>query len=189
VTTHLVSLTTLSGRSMPVRFAALALAVVFTTSQIQAQGPMPRGTDEAQPTTTSQSQQQAATSAPSPATGLPAPASNSPAAAAETANLDATVLPEAPNAPQEQASINKPIDFKAMLDDAGQNTQNLQSTPVQQKRQIHPGWLALSAIGALGAVIGADGLASKGTRGRPIAGAFLGVGAGLAGLGIYLTFK
>jgi hypothetical protein len=119
-------------------------------------------------------------------------------ATSPTANLQMTVaddarpadiaLPEAPSAPEEQASVTKPLNIKAIMDDAAPVPQNLQSTTTQQKHQVHPGWLVLTAVGALGVIIGAQGFAA-GSRGKPIAGAFVGVGAGLAGLGLYLTFK
>jgi hypothetical protein len=114
-------------------------------------------------------------------------------AAMPVANLQVTadsVVPEAPAAPEEQASVTKPIDIRAIMDDAAQSTQNLQSTTTQQKpHQIHPGWLALTGVGALLFAIGIVPLASSTTRGKPIAAGFVGVGAGLAGLGLYLTFK
>lgn len=118
------------------------------------------------------------------------PTANLPLVATESSMTDATALPEAPNAPQEQASVTKPLDIKAIMADAGQSTQNLQSaTTTQQRHQAQPAWLVLTAIGALGMTFGGFGLAKADTRGKPIAGAFLGVGAGLAGLGLYLTFK
>ena len=116
-------------------------------------------------------------------------------AANTTANLplaaaDATALPDAPSAPEEQASVTKPLDVRAVMDDAAQNTQNLQPAATQQKpHQAHPGWLVVSAIGALGVWMGAEGLANGNKRSGTVAGAFLGVGAGLTGLGLYLTFK
>jgi hypothetical protein len=114
---------------------------------------------------------------------------NMPLAATETTTPDAVALPEAPSAPQETASVAKPIDIKAMMDDAPQNTQNVQPAATQQKpHQVHPAWLVLSAIGGLGLWMGAEGLA-HGTRGKPLAAAFVGGGAGLTGLGLYLTFK
>ena len=107
----------------------------------------------------------------------------------EPSTTSDAAVPDAPNTPQEQASVSKPIDIKAIMGDAAQSAQNLQpTTTTQQKHQVHPAWLVLTAVGALGAVIGGEGLAA-GSRGKGIAGAFLGVGAGLAGLGIYLTFK
>jgi hypothetical protein len=69
-------------------------------------------------------------------------------AMAPTANLQLTVdnatiadaaLPGAPNAPEEQASVTKPLDIKAIMGDAGQSAQNLQSTTTtQQKHQAQP---------------------------------------------------
>lgn len=177
MTMHLVSPATSSFRSMPVRLGVLALAVVFTASQTPAQGPIPRSADEAQPAATAQSRQAAT---PVPATAVQA-----------SHITETSALPEAPNTPEEQASVVRPLDIKAIMDDAAQNTQNLQPTAstTASKHQIHPGWLALSAVGALGATIGAMGLSKGSTKGKPVAAGFIGVGAGLTGLGLYLTFK
>ncbi len=109
--------------------------------------------------------------------------------AADNATTADAALPDAPGAPEELASVTKPLDIKAIMGDAAQSAQNLQSTTTQQKHQAHPGWLALTAVGALVFAIGIVPLTDSTTRGKPIAGAFVGVGAGLAGLGLYLTFK
>ena len=178
----------LAYRSIPARLGALALAILFTASQIQAQGPIPRGTDQAQPAASSQSQQ-AATPAPATPSGLSAPAANPASAVSDNLKMDGSALPEAPSAPAETASVAKPLDIKAMMDDAAQATQNLQPTATEKKHQTHPGWLALTVVGALGATIGAMGLSKASTQGKPVAAGFVGVGAGLAGLGLYLTFK
>ena len=119
-----------------------------------------------------------------------APTVNLQLTAADNATTADTALPDAPNAPEERASLTKPLDIKAIMGDAGQNTQNLQSTTTQQKQhQAHPAWLVLSAIGAIGVWMGAEGLANGNKKSGPVAGAFLDVGAGLTGLGLYLTFK
>lgn len=55
-----------SSRGTPARLGALTLAVLFTTSQILAQGPLTSHTGEVQPAAT----------APPPATGLSAPVPN-----------------------------------------------------------------------------------------------------------------
>ncbi len=142
------------------------------------------------------------TSEPASAPETATPASNDSTqtiAAEPTANLQVTVadeaktadtaLPEAPNAPEEQASVVKPLDIKAIMDDAAQNTQNLQPTTTEKKHQAHPAWLVLTAVGVLAFAIGIVPLTDSTTRGKPIAGAFVGIGAGLSGLGLYLTFK
>lgn len=110
-------------------------------------------------------------------------------AVADDARAAETALPAAPSAPEEQASLTRPIDIRAVMDDAAQNTQNLQPATTQQKHQTHPGWLALTAVGALAFTIGIIPLTKSTTRGKPVAAGFVGVGAGLAGLGLYLTFK
>jgi len=118
-----------------------------------------------------------------------APTANLQLAVAESATSGSSALPEAPNAPEEQASVTKPIDIKAVMDDAAQNTQNLQSTTTAQKHQIHPGWLALTVVGALGFAIGIVPLVRGAGKNEGLAAGFVGVGGGLAGLGLYLTFK
>ena len=55
---------------------------------------------------------------------------------ADEAKTADTALPEAPNAPEEQASVVKPLDIKAIMDDAAQNTQNLQPTTTEKKHQV-----------------------------------------------------
>ena len=119
------------------------------------------------------------------------PAANLPLAATDYSTVDANALPDAPNAPREQASVTKPLDIKAMMGDAAQNTQNLQpATTTQQKHQVQPAWLVLTAIGGLGVGFGALVLAKgHGSAVGPVGGGFLAAGAGLAGLGLYLTFK
>jgi len=107
----------------------------------------------------------------------------------QNAKTPGNALPEAPGATEEQASVVKPIDVKAIMDDAAQNTQSLQPTATKQKHQIHPGWLTLTAIGALAFTIGIVPLTRSTTKGKGVAAGYVGVGAGLAGLGLYLTFK
>jgi len=105
---------------------------------------------------------------------------------ADSAQQDTGALPEAPTAQRETAAVLMPPDLKEMMDDA-QNAQNAQPTTPQQKRKIHPGWFALSAVGSLAMAMGAYGL--TGTKGKALAASFLGVGGGLTGLSLYFAFK
>ena len=122
-------------------------------------------------------------------------------ATAPTANLqltatnaitDDTAIPETPGAPEQRASVTKPLDIKAIMDDAAQNTQDLQSTrtTAEKQHQIHPGWLALTAVGGAGIAF-ATLIFTKGhgPNVAPVGGTIMGVSAGLAGLGLFLTFK
>jgi len=75
---HLHSLATrqrFGSRSLPVRLGAVALTVLFTASQIPAQGPIPFDTDTAQPAPSTQSSTVTA-QAPAVATDLSAPVPN-----------------------------------------------------------------------------------------------------------------
>jgi hypothetical protein len=119
------------------------------------------------------------------------PTANLQVTATDNAKIEDGAVPETPSAPEEQASVTKPLNIRAIMDDAAQNTQNLQPTTATQKQhQIHPGWLALTAVGgasiAFATLIFAKG---HGSNVGPVGGTFMGVGAGLAGLGLYLTFK
>lgn len=175
-------------RSTAVRLGALALAVIFTASQIQAQSAFAIDT---QPTTATQQakaapQTQAAPSVPTEAqNAAPVPTAN-----AEDAQATAPqpAVPDAPGAQTESASLNTPVNMKALMDQAAQPSQNVQSTNTEQKKQIHPGWLGLAAVGLLCAALGAGGLAA-GNGNKPVAAGFLAGGLGVAGLSFYLTFK
>jgi hypothetical protein len=162
------------------RCAMVGTLIGLTTAQSFAAG----ATASSQPATQPETNAVSATQ-----TIAAAPTANLPLVASDNTSSDASALPEAPAATEETASVTKPIDIRAVMDDTAQNTQNLQPATTQPKpHQVHPAWLVLSAIGGLGMWIGAEGL-TRGTRGKPLAGAFLGAGAGLTGLGLYLTFK
>ncbi|HTY83364.1 MAG TPA: hypothetical protein VMB19_04050 [Silvibacterium sp.] len=121
-----------------------------------------------------------------------APTANLQLTAATNATTDDTAIPETPSAPEQQANVTEPIDIKAVMDDAAQNTQNLQSTrtTAEKQHQIHPGWLALTAVGGAGIAF-ATLIFTKGhgSNVAPVGGTIMGVSAGLAGLGLFLTFK
>lgn len=160
-----------------------SLIGLMTTQAFAASAPMVTSQPTATPETTTASTDATQAIATAPTTNLQLTTADN------SQTVDAAV-PEAPIAPEEQASVTKPIDIRAVMDDAAQNTQNLQSTTTQQKQHhIHPGWLAVTAIGVGMFAFGIIPLTASSTRGKPIAGAFVGVGAGLSGLGLYLTFK
>lgn len=174
-------------RSMPVRLAALAVAAVFTASQVPAQPPMDRDT-------TSQAQTTNAQATTTTAQATTASQGNHGAPAAQTAtdlsapvpSIQEATLPDAPAATSESASLNVPVDLKGMMDDSAQ-AQNLQLTTTQQKQKIHPGWLALSVVGIGAALIGGVGL--TGTKNKGLAAGLLASGAALTAGGFYLTFR
>ena len=173
-------------RSMAMRFGAMAVAMVFTASQMQAQSAFTSITAETQPAPISQ-QAQTAPAVPVPSDKADAQSTAAlPPANVQIVQADAP-QPSAPTSQTESASLNTPINLKALMDQAAQPSQNVQSTAAEQKRQIHPGWLALAAVGLLGAAIGAGGL--RGTTDRGLAAGFLVGGLGVAGLSFYLTFK
>jgi hypothetical protein len=130
-------------------------------------------------------------------TSLPSGSQTDQISLATTANLplgaeaspETSALPEAPEGTLESASVNMPIDLRAAMQDATQNTQNSPSTPApaKPKHQIHPGWLAVSGVGVLFALIGGIGL--TGEKNKGLAVGFLVGGVALAGGGFYLTFK
>jgi hypothetical protein len=108
------------------------------------------------------------------------------------ANTEPNALPDAPAASagsSDSASMNMPLDMRGLMQDAAQSTASGQSTqaPTKPKHQIHPGWLAVSAVGVLFAAIGAVGLG--GTRNQGLAVGFVVGGVALTGGGIYLTFR
>ncbi|HVN93017.1 MAG TPA: hypothetical protein VMT38_04950 [Terracidiphilus sp.] len=118
---------------------------------------------------------------------------NLPLASQDSTNGDSAALPDAPGAPPtattESSSLNMPVDLKAMLDDAKQNAQNVQSAPAQTKHPIHGGWLVLAGVGGLWMGIGLWGLSVSDSKKGPIAGVFVVPGAAMLGGGLYLTFR
>ena len=175
-------------RSIPVRLAALAVAAVFTASQVPAQPLMDRDT-------TSQTQVTNAQATTTTAQATTASQGNHGAPAAQTAtdlsapvpSIQEATLPDAPAATSESASLNVPVDLKGMMDDSAQAAQNLQPTTTEQKQKIHPGWLALSVVGIGAALIGGVGL--TGTKNKGLAAGFLASGAALTAGGFYFTFR
>jgi len=181
------------SRSMAVKLGALALAVVFTASQMQAQSGVAAVSADTQPATTAQ-QAQAATAVPTipsdkadAQTAAPVPTADAQDAVTITVQ---PAVPDAPGGQTESASLNTPINMKALMDQAAQPSQNVQSaSTTEQKKQIHPGWLGLAAVGLLCAALGAGGLAEGNGNKSGLAAGFLAGGLGVAGLSFYLTFK
>jgi hypothetical protein len=121
---------------------------------------------------------------------------NLPLAAQDGATADVNALPDAPAAPAEtsdSASLSMPPELKAMMDDAAQNSQNLQSAPATKPHGIQrPGMLVMGIVGAMGMGLGALLYASdKGTlEARAAGGSILfAPGAVMAGFGFYYAFK
>ncbi len=183
----------LASRTMPVRLGALALAVLFTATQMPAQG---AAATTPQATTQQNMNDQASTAQ--------APAANSATAAApETAptavaKSELSTLPEAPQAQSEtgeSASLSMSADMKAMMDEASQESENLQSTPKTTKNKVvqRPGMLVLGIAGVpliiLGTMIFSLNVGGKETGLRNGLGtAFLAPGAAMSGIGFYFAF-
>ncbi len=184
---------TLVSRSMPVRLGALALAVLFTTTQMPAQG-APATTPEA---TTQQNMNDHASTAQAPAAN-PTTAAASGSETSGAAKSELSALPEAPTAQSgtsESASLNMPPEMKAMMDDASQESQALQSSPKTTKSKAvqRPGMLVMGIAGVplivLGTMIFSLNVGGKETGLRNGLGtAFLAPGAAMSGLGFYFAF-
>ncbi|MGO8935434.1 MAG: hypothetical protein ACLQDA_17140 [Terracidiphilus sp.] len=123
--------------------------------------------------------------------------SNLPLAAEDNATADANALPDAPAAPagtSDSASLTMPPALKAMMDDAQQNAQSLQSPPATKSHGLQrPGMLIMGIVGIPLALLGGSILAIRGTKDE---GLKVGVGVGLlvpgaamSGLGFYYAFK
>lgn len=124
------------------------------------------------------------------------PAANAaPAASVPDATSQAAALPEAPLAANESASTSMPADLKAMMKDAGQEAQNLQSTQstTSKKGVQRPGMLVMGIAGVpliiLGAMILSLNVGPKEAGARDgLGAAFLAPGAAMSGLGFYFAF-
>jgi len=119
---------------------------------------------------------------------------NLPLTATESRATDGAALPEAPNAAGESASIARPLDLRAMMDDAGQASQNLQPAPATNHKMIQrPGMLVMGIAGVplviLGVMIMSLKVGPKATGERDgLGAAFLAPGAAMSGLGFYFAF-
>ncbi len=174
----------LSLRGVPIRLVALGVAVVFTAGQMQAQGPMFRSVDEAQPAAAAQQ-------------AVPA------AQAALSAQVGTEISAPVPNGEEANAASSSTIPFAALeASDNGSQSSTLTSTstvaPAKTKPPHRGLGIAMATVGILAAGVGVLGLAAYskfcGTsngpcgeaRGIGIAG--LAGGGALAAGGFYLQF-
>ncbi len=159
-------------RGVPIRLVALGVTVVFTAGQMQAQGPIFREADA------------------QPAAAAPVAQAAPQAGTESSAPVQASGLPEAPNASSESASVAAPLDLRAIMDDQAQTaeaSQNVQPATQKKEHHAHPGLIVGGAVClAFGSFVFAKG---HGRLVPPVGGTFVAAGAGLAGLGLYLTFK
>jgi hypothetical protein len=121
---------------------------------------------------------------------------NLPVATQDSAALDVNALPDAPTesaGTSDSANLNMPPDLKAMMDDAKQNSQNLQSAPATKHGLQRPGMLIMGIAGIPLALLG---VAILGVEGKKDEGLKYGIGLGLlvpgaamTGFGFYFAFK
>jgi hypothetical protein len=124
---------------------------------------------------------------------------NFPLAAQDNAAADVNALPDAPMEPagtSESSSLNMPPELKAMMDDAKQNSQNLESAPAAKPHGVQrPGMLVMGIAGipllGLGALFYSAAAGGNKTSGKAVvAGSIFFVpGALMSGFGFYLAFK
>ena len=180
-------------RSLHVRLLALALAVLFTATQMPAESAL-TATPQAAAQQSASAGQNASQTAQGNATVRSAAAPDS----AKSATVTASTLPDAPVVPaatSESASLNMPADMKAMMDDAAQAGENLQSTPKSSNKKLvqRPGMLVMGIAGVPLMVLGVMVLSLKvgpkeaGAR-DGLGAAFLAPGAAMSGLGFYFAF-
>jgi hypothetical protein len=123
---------------------------------------------------------------------------NFPLAAQDSAAADVNALPNAPTAPagtSESSSVTMPPELKAMMDDAKQNSQNLQSAPAAKPHGVQqPGMLVLGIAGL--PLLGLGSLFYVAAAGKKNAGPAVAVGsvffvpgALMSGFGFYFAFK
>jgi hypothetical protein len=181
----------LASRSNPVRLGTLALAVLFTASQMPAQD-APAATPQAL------TLQVADTSAGTPSATAPSRAAENavPSGPSDAATVESSALPEAPTASganQETASVTMPPNMRAMMNDAAQQSQSLQSPKSTSKGIQRPGMLVMGIIGIPIAALGAWALSASVSRdaaAKNIIGAgLLGGGGLMVGFGFTYAFK
>ncbi len=123
---------------------------------------------------------------------------NLPLAPQDSAVADGNALPDAPTAPagtSDSASLTMPPDLKAMMDDAAQNSQNLQSAPATKPHGVQrPGMLAMGIIGlpflAFGSLFYVLAPGSKNAGAVVAVGSIFFVpGALMSGFGFHYAFK
>ena len=184
----------LISRSMPVRLGTLAVAVLFTATQMPAQ----RAPATTQQATTEQSSAARQSSSQLPATSGTAVA-NPDAVSSASSKAEMNALPEAPAAQSEtseSASLNMSPELKAMMDDASQSAENLEPTVKPKSKAVQrPGMLVLGIAGVPLIVLGAMIFSlNVGTNGKAtglrngLGTAFLAPGAAMSGFGFYFAF-
>ncbi len=179
----------LASRSNPVRLGVFALAVVFTATQMpaeDAQAVAPQAATLQAADANTSSVQTSATNAGT------APLTTAPSNALKT---EANALPEAPTtkaANQEAASVTMPPNVRAMLNDATERSQSLQSTPKSKGIQ-RPGMLIMGIAGvpliAFGTYVMTRHVSTNSGLKDGFGAAFLVPGAAMSGFGFYLAFK
>jgi hypothetical protein len=179
------------SRSMPVRFGALALALLFTAAQMPAQ--------EAQAASSQAATQREASAVPNTgqaATSSPAVAANVSLASSVNANTGTNALPDAPAAPpetSESANLNMTANMKAMMDAAAQNAQDLQPKPTSNDKKLQrPGMLVLGIAGipliAFGTWVLTRSVTKDASLKNAFGAAFLVPGGAMSGFGFYYAF-
>lgn len=191
---HLISSATPSRRNLascsnPVRLGTLALAVVFTATQMPAQPTPPVVPQPA----TQQVSDTSAGSIPTPATNTTA--ATVPSTSPEAVKSESALLPEAPMekpGSQETASVSMPPNVRAMFNDAVQQSQNLQTTQkskgVQRPGQLIVGIAGLPLI-AFGTYVMTRHVSTNSGLKDGFGAAFLVPGALMSGLGFTFAFK
>jgi hypothetical protein len=176
-------------RSNPVRLGTLALAVIFTASQMPAQ-PAPAATPVA---ATQQVADDTASTVQTPVTNTAAAVST---ASSDGLKSESNALPEAPAATasnEETASVTVPSNMRAMLSDAAQQSQSLQSPKSASKGIQRPGMLVMGIVGlpiaALGAWALSVGVTKDAAAKNIFGGALLGGGGLMVGFGFTYAFK
>jgi hypothetical protein len=122
---------------------------------------------------------------------------NLPLTSQDSATADANALPDAPAPPagtSESASLTMPPELKAMMDDAQQNSQNLQSAPATKRHGLQrPGMLVMGIVGiplvGFGTYVMTRSVSKDSGLKNAFGAAFLVPGAAMVGLGFTFAFK
>jgi hypothetical protein len=124
---------------------------------------------------------------------------NLPLASQDSVTADVNALPDAPMesaGTSESSSLTMPPELKAMMDDAKQNSQNLQSAPASKQHGVQrPGMLALGIVGlpflGLGSLfyVAAAGDHKNAAAGFAVGSIFFVPGALMCGFGFHYAFK
>ena len=124
---------------------------------------------------------------------------NLPLATQDNAAAEVNALPDAPmesTGTSESSSLTMPPELKAIMDDAKQNSQNLQSAPAAKPHGVQrPGMLVLGIAGiplmGLGALFysAAAGDNKNGGKAVAVGSIFFVPGAAMSGFGFYFAFK